>query len=100
MRNALKIFRNDLKTVKNSPVVLFVIAVIICIPALYAVFNIQATLDPYSRTSDLSVAVVNEDRGAVLNGEHINIGTELVDELRKNRNFDWQFIDRGKAMGT
>ena len=98
MRNALKIFRNDLKTVKNSPVVLFVIAVIIRIPALYAVFNIQATLDPYSRTSDLSVAVVNEDRGAVLNGEHINIGTELVDELRKNMNFDWQFVDRGKAM--
>ncbi|MDK2875392.1 MAG: putative rane protein [Methanothermobacter sp.] len=98
MRKALEIFWKDMKTVKNSPVVLFVIAVIICIPALYAVFNIQATLDPYSRTSSIEVAVVNEDRGADFNGTHLNVGAEFVSELRKNRNFDWQFVDRSDAM--
>lgn len=98
MRKALGIFWKDMKTVKNSPVVLFVIAVIICIPALYAVFNIQATLDPYSRTSSIKVAVVNEDMGADFNGTHLNVGAEFVSELRKNRNFDWQFVDRYDAM--
>ncbi|HIH70920.1 MAG TPA: YhgE/Pip domain-containing protein, partial [Methanothermobacter thermautotrophicus] len=98
MRKALEIFWKDMKTVKNSPVVLFVIAVIICIPALYAVFNIQATLDPYSRTSSIEVAVVNEDMGADFNGKHMNVGAEFVSELRKNRNFDWQFVDRSDAM--
>ncbi|WP_370004956.1 YhgE/Pip domain-containing protein [Methanothermobacter sp. KEPCO 2] len=98
MKKALEIFWNDIKTVKNSPVVLFVIAVIICIPALYAVFNIQATLDPYSKTSNIKVAVVNEDRGVNFEGEKLNVGAEFVDELRNNRNFDWQFVDRSEAM--
>jgi len=98
MKKALEIFWNDMKTVKNSPVVLFVIAVIICIPALYAVFNIQATLDPYSKTSNIRVAVVNEDRGVNFEGEKLNVGAEFVDELRNNRNFDWQFVDRSEAM--
>ncbi|MDI9615271.1 YhgE/Pip domain-containing protein [Methanothermobacter sp.] len=98
MKKALEIFLNDIKTVKNSPVVLFVIAVIICIPALYAVFNIQATLDPYSKTSNIKVAVVNEDRGVNFEGEKLNVGAEFVDELRNNRNFNWQFVDRSEAM--
>jgi len=98
MKKALEIFWNDIKTVKNSPVVLFVIAVIICIPALYAVFNIQATLDPYSKTSNIRVAVVNEDSGVNFEGEQLNVGAEFVDELRNNRNFNWQFVDRSEAM--
>ncbi|MCG2829348.1 YhgE/Pip domain-containing protein [Methanothermobacter sp. K4] len=98
MKKALEIFWNDIKTVKNSPVVLFVIAVIICIPALYAVFNIQATLDPYSKTSNIKVAVVNEDSGVNFEGEKLNVGAEFVDELRNNRNFNWQFVDRSEAM--
>lgn len=98
IRGAREIFKRDIRAIVRSPVVMFVLAVIILIPSLYAVFNIQATLDPYAHTSDIKVAVVNEDMGSKFNGTQYNMGNEFVDELKNNTNFDWQFIDRQTAM--
>jgi putative membrane protein len=98
IKGAREIFKRDIRAIVRSPVVMFVLAVIILIPALYAVFNIQATLDPYAHTSDIKVAVVNEDLGSKFNGTQYNMGNEFVDELKNNTNFDWQFLDRQTAM--
>lgn len=98
IRGAREIFKRDIRAIVRSPVVMFVLAVIILIPSLYAVFNIQATLDPYAHTSDIKVAVVNEDMGSKFNGTQYNLGNEFVDELKNNTNFDWQFLDRQTAM--
>ena len=88
-----KIFKNDMKTVKNNPVVMVVLLVIILLPSLYALLNIEATWDPYARTSDIEVAVVNEDLGYATNGTNYNVGNMLVDELKNNTNFSWQFVN-------
>ncbi|KAF5089349.1 ABC-2 family transporter protein [anaerobic digester metagenome] len=98
IKGAREIFKSDIRAIIRSPVVMFVLAVIILIPSLYAVFNIQATLDPYAHTSDIKVAVVNEDMGSKFNGTQYNMGNEFVDELKNNTNFDWQFVDRKTAL--
>ncbi len=97
IKGAREIFRNDLKTVKNSPVVFIVLLAIILIPSLYALLNIQATWDPYALTSNIKVAVANGDSGYNYNGTQYNIGNSLVEELKNNDKFDWQFVDEQTA---
>ena len=92
------IFKNDMKAVKNNPVVMVVLLVIILLPSLYALLNIEATWDPYARTSNIEVAVVNEDLGYTSNGTNYNIGNMLVNELKNNTNFRWQFVDESTGL--
>ncbi len=98
IKGVREIFKNDIKAIISNPVVIFVMIVIICIPSLYALLNIQATWDPYSETSNIKVAVVNEDLGYNSNGTSYNVGNILVDELKNNTNFNWQFVDRNTAL--
>ena len=98
IKGVREIFRNDIKAIRENPVVIFVLIVIIFIPSLYALLNIQATWDPYARTSNIEVAVVNEDLGYNTNGTSYNIGNILVGELKNNGNFSWQFVNKTTAM--
>ena len=98
IKGITEIFKNDIKAIIRNPVVIFVLIVIICIPALYALLNIQATWDPYSETSNIQVAVVDNDSGYTTNGSHYNVGNNLVDELKNNTNFSWQFVDEQTAL--
>ena len=97
IKGAREIFKSDLRAIKNNPVVLIVLAAIIIIPSMYALLNIQATWDPYALTSNLKVAVANEDTGSTLNGTQYNVGDMLVDELKDNDKFNWQFVDEETA---
>jgi putative membrane protein len=97
IKGVREIFKSDIKAVKNNPVVLGVLLAIILIPSLYALLNIQATWDPYSLTSNLKVAVVNGDNGYNYNGTKYNIGGSLVEELKNNDKFSWQFVDEETA---
>ncbi|MGB9978227.1 YhgE/Pip family protein [Methanobacterium sp.] len=98
IKGITEIFKNDIKAIIRNPVVIFVLLVIICIPALYALLNIQATWDPYSETQNIKVAIVDNDLGYTANGTHYNVGNTLVDELKNNTNFSWQFVDKDIAL--
>jgi putative membrane protein len=93
-----EIFSNDVKAVRKSPIVLIVLLGIMLIPSMYALLNIEASWDPYGSTSNLKIAVVNEDAGQTVNGTYYNIGQALVEELKNNTNFKWQFTDETTAL--
>ena len=98
IKDVRDIFKTDMKAVKNNPAVMVVLLVIILLPSLYALLNIQATWDPYARTSNIEVAVVNNDLGYTTNGTQYNVGNMLVDELKNNTNFSWQFVDESTGL--
>ncbi|MBN8235662.1 YhgE/Pip domain-containing protein [Halobacillus kuroshimensis] len=98
MKNIWKIFSRDWKNTATNWVALILILGLAVLPSLYAWFNIKASWDPYSQTDQLPVAVVNEDQGAVVRDKDIDVGQELVDNLKDEDSFDWQFTDRGEAM--
>ncbi|MYL29957.1 YhgE/Pip domain-containing protein [Halobacillus halophilus] len=93
-----KIFSRDWKNTATNWVALILILGLAVLPSLYAWFNIKASWDPYSQTDQLPVAVVNEDQGAVVRDKDIDVGQELVDNLKDEESFDWQFTDRDEAM--
>ncbi len=67
------------------------------IPILYGGFFLGSVWDPYGNTEHLPVAVVNEDRGAVLNSNFVQIGQQTVDNLKRNHSMKWEFVSADEA---
>ena len=67
------------------------------IPILYGGFFLGSVWDPYGNTEHLPVAVVNEDQGAVLNGNFVQIGQQTVDNLKRNHSMKWEFVSADEA---
>lgn len=93
MKKIFKVFRRDLRNIRKNPAALAIVIGLCIIPSLYAWINIKACWDPYVNTGNLPVAVVNNDKGAVVNGKEVNVGNEIIDELKKNDAIGWQFVD-------
>ncbi|MDQ1000286.1 putative membrane protein [Neobacillus niacini] len=50
--------------------------------------------DPYKYLGDLPVAIVNQDEGAELAGQRLEIGDDLVNNLKKSNTFDFDIVDK------
>ena len=98
MKNIFKIYKNDLKDIFTNKVLLVIIIGLCILPSLYAWFKIKASWDPYGNTGNISVAVINEDSGAEIMNKKVNMGDELVKELKTNKDLGWKFVDRKKAL--
>ena len=98
MKNIFKIYKNDLKDIFTNKVLLVIIIGLCILPSLYAWFNIKTSWDPYGNTGNISVAVINEDSGAEIMNKKVNMGDELVKELKTNKDLGWKFVDRKKAL--
>lgn len=97
MGNIFAVFKRDMKNIATNWVALIVVIALSILPALYAWFNIKAMWDPYGNTSGILVAVVNEDKGAHIGKTDINIGSELVNKLKENRQIGWRFVNKKDA---
>lgn len=87
-----EIMKKNFKGAFANPIVVIVLIGIIIIPSLYALLNIQACWDPYGNTGDVPFAIANLDDGASFNDKDINVGKELVKDLKKNDKFQWTFV--------
>lgn len=85
------------KLTKKAIIRIVVIAAVIILPLLYSYFYLGAFWDPYSRLEQLPVAVVNNDTGAVINGEDRNVGQELCDQLTEAADLKFVFTDEATA---
>ncbi|PRZ16651.1 putative membrane protein [Laceyella sediminis] len=71
---------------------------ILAIPLVYSLIYLKAFYDPYENMQYLPVAVVNEDRGVVKDGERIDIGDELRKKLSEDSKVKWEFVSRDQMM--
>ena len=100
MKNIFKLFKRDLQNVGHSVIGLVVVVGLVIVPCLYAWFNIAGSWDPYGNTGNLKVAVANTDSGykSDLVPVKVNIGESVVNSLRANDSFDWEFVDKDAAI--
>lgn len=97
MRNIFRIYRRDMKNLVTNYVAFTIILGLAILPSLYAWFNIRAYWDPYSSTKGIQVAIVNEDKGSDVEGNKINIGNDVVEELSHNDKIGWKFVTKEDA---
>src|SRR5699024_2269695 len=81
---------------KNKKLLIAVSAVLF-IPILYAGMFLWAFWDPYENLADIPVAIVNNDDGYFYEGEQLELGNELVDNLKDEPEFDFHFVDETKG---
>lgn len=98
MKPIFAIYIKDLRGIVTNWATAVIIGGLIILPSLYAWFNIKASWDPYSQTSGIRVAVVNQDAGSTLRGQSLKIGDEIISSLRENHNIGWIFTSEDKAM--
>lgn len=99
MRNVWRVFTRDVKRLGKVPLAWVIIGGALITPALYAWLNIVAFWNPFDNTKNLSIAVVNLDSGAysALTGE-LNVGDQLVAQLKDNDDLGWHFESQADAM--
>jgi putative membrane protein len=82
--------------IKNKKALIPIIAILF-IPVIYAGMFLWAFWDPYGKIDHLPVAIVNEDKGAELDGKSLTIGRDLVKDLVKSKGFKFHVSDRKTA---
>lgn len=100
MRAIFEIFIRDLKKICTNWAAILVIITLCILPSMYAWFNIKACWDPYApeATQNIKVGVVNEDNGTDINGQHVDLGNQIVDELKANKKLGWEFLNAQQAQ--
>ncbi len=86
------------KAVLKKPTFIIVMVGIALIPALYNIIFLSSMWDPYGKLSELPVAVVNKDYPATYNGESMNIGEDMVSNLKDNDSLDFHFVTEEEGM--
>ncbi|PTY78392.1 hypothetical protein B5V89_10325 [Heyndrickxia sporothermodurans] len=91
------LFLAELKGIVRHPMSLIQVLAIILVPILYAGMFIWAFWDPYGRLEKLPVAVINEDKGSVMQDEKIEIGDKLIDNLKEKKSMNFHFVSKDAA---
>lgn len=86
------------KAILKKPTFIIVMVGIALIPALYNIIFLSSMWDPYGKLSELPVAVVNKDQPATYNGESMNIGEDMVSNLKENDSLDFHFVTEADGV--
>ncbi|MFF9348648.1 YhgE/Pip family protein [Streptomyces sp. NPDC014734] len=70
---------------------------LLLLPLLYGALYLCSFWDPYGRLDKIPVALVNDDRGATVDGERITAGDEITGKLLDSRTFEWHEVGSAEA---
>ncbi|WP_279146152.1 YhgE/Pip domain-containing protein [Clostridium tyrobutyricum] len=99
IKNIISVFKRDVRNIIKNRAARIIIIGMCVMPCLYTLVNVKAIWNPYSsvKLSDISIAVVNKDSGAVYQNKNVNMGNDIVDNLKKNHNIGWKIVDSQEA---
>ncbi|WP_411344912.1 YhgE/Pip family protein [Paenibacillus sp. WLX1005] len=98
MKNIWTIYKTDWKNLFSVSTGILLVIAIMLLPSVYAWFNIKAMWDPYSNTSGIIIAVTNQDKGTKIQDKQVNVGDQVVANLKKNNKLGWTFVDQAQAQ--
>ena len=92
-----RMLKLEWKKLLSNKLMLVVIVAIIAIPTIYTTLFLGSMWDPYGNMDKLPVAVVNEDKPVEYEGETLNIGKEMVENLKEDSSLNFSFTDKERA---
>lgn len=90
-------FATSLAGLKERKGVLIALIAVILVPLIYAAIILTSSWGPYDNLSNLPVAVVNEDTGAMSGDEKVNVGEELVATLKEKKSLGFEYVSKDEA---
>ena len=76
---------------------IIILIAIITIPAIYTSVFLGSMWDPYGDADELPVAVVNHDKKVKYEGKTLQVGDDLVKNLKDSGSLDFHFVSDKKA---
>ncbi|WP_182358190.1 YhgE/Pip domain-containing protein [Tomitella gaofuii] len=70
---------------------------IVFMPLLYGALYLWAFWNPFNEVDRLPVALVDSDRGAVVEGQPLHAGKQVADELLSRNDLDWHLVSPQEA---
>lgn len=91
MRGIWMLVRRDVARATSNAMAIIVVVGLSVLPSLFTWFNVIASWDPFANVDELTVAVANTDEGyqSDLIPLRLNIGDQVVSDLRANEDFHW-----------
>ena len=94
MSNIFSLIRHDYGQATRNVIAGMVLVGVVLIPSFFAWFNVLSSWKPFDNVDNLKVAVASSDEGFESNlfPMRINVGEQVVSQLRANSDIDWQFV--------
>ncbi|MVO89037.1 hypothetical protein GPA10_30865 [Streptomyces sp. p1417] len=70
---------------------------LLLLPLLYGALYLWSFWDPYGRLDKIPVALVNDDKGATVDGKKVTAGDDIVGRLRDSKTFEWHEVSGARA---
>jgi len=86
----LTLVASELKRLTASSMARLALVALMLVPILYAGLYLWANNDPYGNLKDVPVALVVEDTGSTLDGQPVNYGDQVRDQLLDDASVGWQ----------
>jgi len=93
----IKLVFRDLKMMWHHKHGRIALIFLLMVPLIYSGFFLAGYWNPYGRLDHLPVAVVNLDKGSVMDTKAINAGRDFVKSLKENKDLNFHFISEKKA---
>lgn len=100
MNNIITLIRHDFRQATRNVVGAVVLVGVMLIPSFFAWFNVLSSWDPFDNVDNLKIAVASADDGfeSDLFPMRVNVGDQVVSQLRANSDIDWQFVSEDEAI--
>jgi putative membrane protein len=85
----LTLVRTELKRLTGSPMQILALVALMLVPLLYAGLYLWGNDDPYGNLDSVPAALVVDDAGATQDGEDVNYGEQVRDNLIDDGTLDW-----------
>ncbi len=89
--------KQEWRQLKHNTWFKVVLVAIIVLPCIYAGVFLGSMWSPYEKTDLLPVAIVNEDESVDFEGKQLQVGDELVRNLKKEKQMEYHFVDAKEA---
>ncbi|AFA46938.1 YhgE/Pip family protein [Acetobacterium woodii] len=90
--------KSEFQNLKKNKFLIVLIIVLSLVPTLYTTIFLSSVWDPYSKISQLPVALVNEDKTCDYNGTTLKIGEELTKTLETEKPLAFVSVDAQAAQ--
>ena len=100
MKDILQLTLRDVRHATQNVMACIVLFGLVVIPSLFTWFNVIASWDPFANTQDLKIAVASTDAGyeSDLMPIRLNVGEQVLSQLRGNDQLDWVITDEHDAI--
>lgn len=92
-----RMIKAEFSNIRHNRLLLISTLVICLIPFMYSIFFLKSVWDPYGSTENLPVAVVNKDVPVEYQGRTMDVGNQMVKQLRHNKQLKWEIVSPAKA---